>query len=46
VHGRPAQGTASLEPARTFGSASDPWLDEAESASFDQSPPDDWDAGA
>jgi hypothetical protein len=35
-----------LEPARTSGLASDPWLEEAESASFDQSPPDDWDAGA
>ena len=35
-----------LEPARTPVSVADPSLDEAEAASFDQSPPDDWDLGA
>ena len=35
-----------LEPACTSGLAADPWLEEAEAADFDQSPPDDWDHGA
>ena len=35
-----------LELAHTSGLASDPWLEEAEAAGFDQSPPDDWDLGA
>ncbi len=35
-----------LEPARTSGFAADPWLEEAEAAGFDQSPPDDWALGA
>ncbi len=34
-----------LTPARTSGSASDPWLEEAEAAGFDQSPSDDWEPG-
>jgi hypothetical protein len=35
-----------LQPARTSGFASDPWLEETEAAAFDQSPPDDWALGA
>ena len=35
-----------LELARTFGFASDPWLEEAEAAGFDRSPPEDWLLGA
>ncbi len=35
-----------LEPSNTSVICADPWLDRAESASFDQSPPDDWDVGA
>jgi len=35
-----------LEPACTSGFAADPWLEEAEAADFDQSPPDDWAHGA
>ena len=37
-----------LQPARTSGFVSDPWLEEteAEAAGFDQSPPDDWALGA
>jgi hypothetical protein len=35
-----------LEPARTSGFASDPWLEETEAAAFDQSPHDDWALGA
>jgi hypothetical protein len=35
-----------IEPAGTSVIVADPWLDEAEAAGFDQSPPDDWDLGA
>ncbi len=35
-----------LAPAGSSGSASGPWLEEAEAAGFDQSPPDDWALGA
>jgi len=35
-----------LEPAGTFGFASDPWREETEAGGFDQSLPDDWAPGA
>jgi hypothetical protein len=35
-----------LQPARTSGFASGPWLEEAGAADFDQSPPDDCALGA